>query len=292
MVSPGLLPWAAALELRRTLRQAGCPDWEYEGPFLVELVTGRQPRFDETPLSPAQAERLEELARKRCQRVPLQYLSGKWDFLNVTLKVGEGVLCPRSDTELLCLEGARLLREIPCPQVLDLCAGTGCVGIGIKSLVPAAQVTCLEKSSDALEYLAENCRNYGVNWEEGDLFGYQEKIFPASLDLITANPPYLTEEEMANLQPEVAHEPAMALDGGKDGLLFYRYLATRYQECLKPGGWLAVEIGWEQGQAVSALLNQSGWIGISVRQDLEGRDRVVLARRPGKNGASIPQNYN
>lgn len=280
MVTSGLLPWAAALELRRALRQGGCPDWEFEGPFLVELVTGRQPRFDETPLDQAQAHRLEGLLQKRLARVPLQYLSGKWDFLNVTLKVGEGVLCPRSDTELLCQEGASLLEGCPSPRVLDLCAGTGCVGIGIKSLVPAARVTCLEKSPAALPYLGENCSAYGVDWEEGDLFGYEAKVPSGSLDLITANPPYLTGAEMASLQPEVAHEPAMALDGGEDGLTFYRYLAARYQPCLKPGGWMALEIGWEQGPAVSALLEKAGWTRVRVCRDLEDRDRVVLARRP------------
>ena len=280
MVNPGQLPWAAALELRRRLREAGCPDWDWEGPWLVEMVTGRQPRFDDTPLTDKQAAALEELTRKREKRIPLQYLSGKWDFLTVTLKVGKGVLCPRSDTELLCQEGAALIQGIPEPQVLDLCAGTGCVGIGIKSLVPQARVTCLEKSPQALEYLRENCSAYGVAWKEGDLFGYEKELPPQSLDLITANPPYLTKEEMAQLQPEVAWEPAMALDGGEDGLVFYRYLAARYGDCLKPGGWMALEIGWEQGTAVAALLEKEGWTKVRVARDYEDRDRVVLACRP------------
>lgn len=274
----GLLPWAAVRALRAELEAAGCPDAGYDAAYLVELVTGRPPRFDETPLIPAQADRLIQLASRRCQREPLQYLSGLWDFLSVTLSVGIGVLCPRPDTEVVCEAAARCIRNLPSPQVLDLCAGTGCIGIGIKSLVPEAQVTCLEKSPDALPYLRENAVRYGVTALEGDLFGWEKSVPEHSLDLVVSNPPYLTAAEMEELQPEVRWEPAMALAAGEDGLDFYRYLAAHYGKVLKNGGWLVLEIGWQQRSAVEELLKVCGWENISTQKDYNGNDRTVLAQ--------------
>lgn len=274
----GLLPRAAARAVKARLEAAGCPDPAFDSAYLVELVTGRPSRFDETPLTPEQARRLDELTARRCDREPLQYLSGLWDFLSVTLSVGPGVLCPRADTEIVCEAAAQCIRAVPSPQVLDLCAGTGCIGIGIKSLVPAAQVTCVEKSAEALPYLRENASRYGVASVEGDLFGYENRLPAHSLDLVVSNPPYLTAAEMKQLQPEVAREPAMALEAGEDGLDFYRYLAAHYQGALKNGGWLALEIGWQQKASVTALLEQAGWQNISCLKDYNGNDRCILAQ--------------
>ena len=207
--------------------------------------------------------------------------------------------------------------------MLDLCAGTGCLGLGVKRFCPAAQVTCVEKSPEAFVYLEKNCRcalkgqggqtenllepaafeqeaapafdwgpalnalrakakpAYAVEPVQGDLFTYWKSAPEGELDLIVSNPPYLTAEEMRHLQPEVAQEPAMALEAGEDGLVFYRALAQHYQKLLRPGGALVLEIGWQQREAVTALLAANGWADIACRKDFGGNDRCMIARRPG-----------
>jgi len=116
---------------------------------------------------------------------------------------------------------------------------------------------------------------------QGDLFTYWKSAPEGELDLIVSNPPYLTAEEMRHLQPEVAQEPAMALEAGEDGLVFYRALAQHYQKLLRPGGALVLEIGWQQREAVTALLAANGWADIACRKDFGGNDRCMIARRPG-----------
>ena len=123
---------------------------------------------------------------------------------------------------------------------------------------------------------------YAVEPVQGDLFTYWQGLPEGQLDLIVSNPPYLTAEEMRHLQPEVAQEPAMALEAGKDGLMFYRALAEHYQNALRPGGALVLEIGWQQRQAVAALLAANGWADIECRKDFGGNDRCMIAHRPEK----------
>ena len=202
------------------------------------------------------------------------------------LAVGPGVLCPRADTEVVAEAAAELLRGVPHPKVLDLCAGTGCLGLGVKRFCPKADVTCVEKSPEAFRYLKKNAasalKQGTARAVEGDLFTYWQGLPEGELDLIVSNPPYLTAAEMGQLQPEVAQEPAMALAAGEDGLVFYRALAEHYQRALRPGGALALEIGWQQREAVTALLEANGWVGIACRKDYGGNDRAVTARKPCK----------
>ena len=203
-----------------------------------------------------------------------------------------------------------------------ICAGTGCLGLGVKRFCPAAQVTCVEKSPAAFAYLEKNARcaltgqgrqtenvlepsaleqadaptfdwgpalnalranqkpTYAVQPVQADLFTYWENLPEGQLELIVSNPPYLTAAEMEQLQPEVAQEPAMALEAGEDGLVFYRALAQHYKNALCPGGALVLEIGWQQREAVTALLAEYGWADIRCIQDFGGNDRCVTARRP------------
>lgn len=283
MVNAGMEPRAALAEVTARLEAAGCPDAAFDARELFRLAAGQDPRLAEQPLDGPQAERLEQLCARREQREPLQYLCGKWAFLDFELAVGPGVLCPRADTEVVAEAAAGMLAGLERPQVLDLCAGTGCLGLGIKRLCPKAEVTCLEKSPEAFRYLVRNARDaldgQRVTPVEGDLFTFWRTLPEGQLDLIVSNPPYLTAQEMADLQPEVAREPAMALEAGADGLRFYRAIAARYQRALRPGGALALEIGWQQREAVEALLRQHGWADIETRQDYGGNDRCVLARR-------------
>lgn len=283
MVTAGTPPRAALAEVRARLAAAGCPDAVFDARELFRLAAGQDPHLAEQPLNKTQAARLEALCCRRERREPLQYLRGSWPFLDFELAVGPGVLCPRADTEVVAEAAAAMLAGVRRPKVLDLCAGTGCLGLGVKRLCPEAEVTCVEKSPEAFRYLEQNARcalaGQSVAAVRGDLFTYWRSLPERALDLIVSNPPYLTAQEMACLQPEVAQEPAMALEAGEDGLAFYRALAAHYQRALKPGGALALEIGWQQRAAVEALLRQHGWTDVAARQDYGGNDRCVLARR-------------
>ncbi len=280
MVSAGKTPREALREVTARLTEAGCPDAAFDAGELLRLVTGQDPRLSEAPLTGVQAARLEELTARRAAREPLQYLCGRWPFLDFELAVGPGVLCPRADTEVVAEAAAGMLAGVEKPKVLDLCAGTGCLGMGVKRFCPAAEVTSLEKSPDAFRYLEQNARTPGLEVQPmaGDLFTYWQTLPEGQLDLIVSNPPYLTAAEMGELQPEMAREPAMALEAGEDGLVFYRAIAEHYRRALRPGGALALEIGWQQREAVTALLAEKGWTDIQCRKDFGGNDRAILAR--------------
>lgn len=283
MVSAGMRPREAVREIEARLTAAGCPDADFDARELFRLVTGADLRLADQPLTAAQADRLETLTVRRADREPLQYLCGSWPFLDFELAVGPGVLCPRADTEVVAEAAAGLLAGVQKPKVLDLCAGTGCLGLGVKRFCPDAVVTSLEKSPEAFRYLEQNAKNAlhrpAATPVQGDLFTYWETLPEGELDLIVSNPPYLTAAEMQQLQPEVAREPAMALEAGADGLVFYRAIAEHYQKALRPGGALALEIGWQQREAVTALLAENGWVEIACKKDYGGNDRCITARR-------------
>lgn len=283
MVSAGMRPQEAVREIEARLTAAGCPDADFDARELFRLVTGADLRLADQPLTAAQADRLETLTVRRADREPLQYLCGSWPFLDFELAVGPGVLCPRADTEVVAEAAAGLLAGVQKPKVIDLCAGTGCLGLGVKRFCPDAVVTSLEKSPEAFRYLEQNAKNAlhrpAATPVQGDLFTYWETLPEGELDLIVSNPPYLTAAEMQQLQPEVAREPAMALEAGADGLVFYRAIAEHYQKALRPGGALALEIGWQQREAVTALLAESGWVEIACKKDYGGNDRCITARR-------------
>ena len=284
MVSAGMRPQETVREIEARLTAAGCPDADFDARELFRLVTGADLRLADQPLTAAQADRLETLTVRRADREPLQYLCGSWPFLDFELAVGPGVLCPRADTEVVAEAAAGLLAGVQKPKVLDLCAGTGCLGLGVKRFCPDAMVTSLEKSPEAFRYLEQNAKNAlhrpAATPVQGDLFTYWETLPEGELDLIVSNPPYLTAAEMQQLQPEVAREPAMALEAGADGLVFYRAIAEHYQKALRPGGALALEIGWQQREAVTALLAENGWVEIACKKDYGGNDRCITARRP------------
>ena len=243
------------------LMMAGVPDARFDAAQLYQFVTGRDHRLDDGPTAD-EAARLQVLAERRAAREPLQYLLGEWDFMDFTLKVGRGVLCPRADSEVVCETAIELLQDAEAPAVYDLCAGTGCLGLGIARAVPGAKVTCVEFSHDAWPYLTANVAALGsktTQAELADVLTYYTQIEPASVDLIISNPPYLTAQEMESLMPETAKEPAMALDGGRDGLDFYRVLVRQYRDAVRPGGWLVLEIGYAQAEAVLALGKAAGW---------------------------------
>ena len=272
---------AAYQKLCARLMMAGVPDARFDAAQLYTFVTGRDHRLDDGP-NAEEASRLQVLAERRAGREPLQYLLGEWDFLDFTLKVGRGVLCPRADSEVVCETAIELLKDSEAPVVYDLCAGTGCLGLGIARAVPGAKVTCVELSHDAWPYLTANVAAMGgknTKAERGDETTYYS-IMEEPADLIISNPPYLTAKEMRSLMPETAKEPAMALDGGADGLDFYRLLLRQYKDVVRPGGWMVLEIGYTQAEDVLVMGRAAGWQDGFCRQDAGGNDRVVFFRKP------------
>ena len=232
-------------------------------------------------LTQQQQEQLRQLASRRLKGEPLQYLLGEWEFYGLTLKVGPGVLIPRPDTETLVEAGLSYLKGRTGCRVLDLCAGTGCVGLAVeRSAKNISALYALEKEEAAFFYLKENLAAY----ESRVMPLHQDGLAPGPeadrLDLILCNPPYLTGEDMESLQTEVRYEPPSALDGGEDGLDFYRRLTAVWKHRLNPGGLLAYEIGMGQQEDVTQILRQEGLEQIHWKEDLSGIVRVVAGRKP------------
>ncbi len=232
-------------------------------------------------LTQQQQEQLRQLASRRLEGEPLQYLLGEWEFYGLTLKVGPGVLIPRPDTETLVEAGLSYLKGRTGCRVLDLCAGTGCVGLAVeRSAKNISALYALEKEEAAFFYLKENLAAY----ESRVMPLHQDGLAPGPeadrLDLILCNPPYLTGEDMESLQTEVRYEPPSALDGGEDGLDFYRRLTAVWKDRLVSGGLLAYEIGMGQQEDVTQILRQEGLEQIHWKEDLSGIVRVVAGRKP------------
>ena len=243
--------------------------------FLMERAAGRD-LADDTVVF------YKELIQKRASHIPLQQLTGIQEFMGLPFLVNEHVLIPRQDTELLVECVLEWAAEQSGLTVIDMCTGSGCIAISLAVLggEQFAKVMGVDLSPEALAVAQENGRalQAPVEWIRSDLF---QDVPRQQADGIVSNPPYIRPDVIDTLMPEVRdHEPYMALDGGEDGLYFYRILADEAQAFLKPGGLLALEIGYDQGEAVSQLLEERGWQAVQVRQDLAGLDRVVTARRP------------
>lgn len=219
--------------------------------------------------------------KEREARRPLQYILGEWEFMGLSLKVGEGVLIPREDTAVVVEATVSRLKGQEAPRGIDLCAGTGAVGLGLCRAVPRAQVTCVEISEKAFSFLEENTRRYPeyqVDCRRGNVLESPQGFRKKSLDFLVSNPPYIAGAELSGLQEEVKKEPALALDGGEDGLLFYRAIARLWLPLLKPGGCFALETGETQAQAVTAIFAAQGGSELLVHKDLGGLDRAVSGR--------------
>ena len=220
---------------------------------------------------------------RRAAHVPLQYLTHEQNFCGADIYVDERVLIPRQDTEVLVAAALDLAAMLDgSPALLDLCTGSGCIPIALSRLGDFGSITAADLSADALEVAKMNAEQNGaeIRFVQSDLFeAFRKKAEAAErFDLITCNPPYIRSGDMAGLQPEVRdNEPAMALDGGEDGLDFYRRLAEEAGQFLNPGGCVCFEIGFDQAADVSALLENAGFQEVRVLKDLAGLDRVVTA---------------
>lgn len=204
---------------------------------------------------------------------PLQYVLGKWDFYESEFYVGKGVLIPRPETEELVELAVSYIKTLKKCTVYDLCAGSGCIGLSIAKACPNVKVILIEKSSDAFFYLKENAEGipnaHIVLDDINNTDGFEQA------DVIISNPPYIKSDDIAELQNEVHFEPELALDGGADGLDFYRIINDKWSPLLKSGGRLFLEIGNEQGKDIINVLNN--YKDIEVIKDMYGNDRMVVA---------------
>lgn len=225
-----------------------------------------------------------------CDRVlggePLAYILGEWDFYGLTFRVDKSVLIPRADTEKLCELTIQQAKPRISPRILDLCCGSGCIGLAIASRVKDARITLADVSKEAL---AVAKRNIARNKLGGRMSTFQVDArerapgFLGKFDMIVSNPPYITAEEMKQLPRSVDdYEPHLALFGGEDGLDFYRAIIENYTAVLKPEGFLCFEFGMGMGDAVCHLLEESDYTIIERKRDFNDRERAVLAQHGRK----------
>ena len=259
-------------------------DSRFEANVLLETVFGRDYRLSAIKggFEPKkeQLERLWQLAERRMSGEPLQYIVGEWEFYGIDLKAAPGVLIPRQDTETLVELSLELIKNIPEPKIADLCAGSGCICAAIFSKRPDAKIFAVELYPKAYEILCENISRFGgITPVCADVTDKKIAERFSGLDLLVTNPPYLSAEDMKNLQPEVQKEPETALFGGEDGLDFYRAIPNLWRGSLKDGGHIAFEIGAAQKNDVCRLLGASGYKDISFKTDAAGKDRAVYAKK-------------
>ena len=271
------------LKLRGILSEAEIEAPELEARLLIEGATGMnrasQIANSNSEISGEIQEKLISMAQKRAEHLPLQYILGKWSFMGFEFKVGEGVLIPRDDTEVLvglCLD---YLKASDGKTALDLCAGSGAVSVVLDKLANA-DVTAVELSDKAYNFLLENIKGTNIKPHKGDIFECYRDFEAKSFDLIASNPPYIKTDEIETLQTEVGYEPKTALDGGADGLDFYRAIARRWTPLLKSGGAMAFELGEGQAEYVGGLMADHGYINIKTAKDLGGTDRAIIGILP------------
>lgn len=260
----------------------------FEAQCIIRHATGKGYRSTilrdpDAKTTDEQAADTQEMILRRLKGEPLQYILGEWEFYGMNFCVGEGVLIPRQDTETLVeLVTDEYLKDgLVCA---DLCSGSGCIGIALSRLY-RTRMHCYEKSEKAMEYLTRNIEmnrlkvNGLVRAVLADVLDKAVIEAAPMYDIIVSNPPYLTAEDMKNLQTEVTYEPEMALYGGEDGLYFYREILKAWSKKLKKGGLFAVEIGMGQEKDVMQIFEENG-IEAQTKKDYCYIDRVVYGRKP------------
>lgn len=251
---------------------------QYSGKTMEQILADAALYAPETV-----AQQMEDSVRRLLEGEPLAYVLGEWEFYGLPLYVSQDVLIPRDDTvavaELAIRQGMFLDQN---PRILDLCCGSGCIGLAIASRVKDAKVTLADLSKEALAVAKKNVQRNRMGGRVSYFQADAMKTAPAFLgkfDLIVSNPPYITEQEMQELPGSVKdYEPHMALCGGEDGLDFYRAITENFTPALKPGGFLCYEFGMGQGDAVCRILEENGYTILERSRDYNDRERAVLAQ--------------
>lgn len=271
------MTYREALSLgEKVLSMAGIMEIKTDAWILLEMAAKIDRSFyylhmeDEIPTE--QLREYEAALKKRAERIPVQYIVGETEFMGLSFKVNSNVLIPRPDTETLVEEALKLAK--PGMKVLDMCTGSGCIITSIVYHGKDIEGYASDISRHAINIAKENAKNnqVSITFETGDLFDH----IKGKYDMIVSNPPYIRTEEILTLMPEVRNfEPVQALDGREDGLYFYRRIVTEARDYLSENGYLLFEIGHDQGEDVSKLMEEAGFQNVHVIKDLAGNDRVV-----------------
>lgn len=272
------------LDVRQTLRGSGVEAATLEARELVCFGTGKSreefQRDSRLYASPEREAQVRRLVERRLAGEPVAYLIGEWEFYGLPLDISRDVLIPRSDTEVLAEQAIAYIQTLGECRVLDLCAGSGCVGLAIASQAPQARVALGEINDSALKICRQNVRRNGLS----------ARVSPVQVDAlekparslgefhcIVSNPPYIPTGDIEGLEPSVRdYEPHMALDGGADGLDFYRFITREWREALVPGGRLYFEVGIGQADQVLRLMRGQGFGDLQIIKDHHKIPRVVL----------------
>lgn len=272
------------LDARKALKSAGVEQAQLEARELLCFASGkgRAEFLRDLTLyaSDGVEKRFRGLLERRLKGEPVAYLIGEWEFYGLTLDITRDVLIPRPDTETLVERGILFARNLPeGARVLDLCAGSGCIGLAIADNCPNTHVILAEWSEDALRVCRQNIRRIGLTRQADPVQVDALELPPRLLrdfDLILCNPPYIPTLEVGRLDPSVRdYEPHIALDGGEDGLKFYRAVAKKWKRALKSGGKLIFEVGYDQAPAVEYILAENGYQDIQTTLDPGMHWRVV-----------------
>ncbi len=288
---------------------AWCDDAKLDARLLLEEVCGTNLQtllvYPDTPVSPQQEKRYRELTARRCAREPLAMILQRTDFMGLTFRVTKDVLIPRQDTEILTELAAEALRDRLSSgeevRFLDLCTGSGCILLGavyhalmspqadaggrisaVGTDLSAAALKVAASNEEVLHDCGGRKDRMRISWLEGDLFDALEKnskAHPSGFDIIVSNPPYIPTSVIETLEPEVRDgEPFRALDGGEDGLSFYRRIAAGIHRYLEKNGIIILEIGYDQAASVSSIFARAGFENIRLHRDYGQNDRVLVIR--------------
>ena len=215
---------------------------------------------------------------KLTKGIPLQHITHRQEFMKMDFFVDENVLIPRPDTEILVEEVIKIAQKYNSPRILDLCTGSGAIAISLKKFVPNADITAVDISEKALEIAQKNAEKLEakINFVKSDLF---DKLDNKKFDIIVSNPPYIRKDEIKKLSEEVQKEPKIALDGGEDGLDFYRIIAEQAINYLKTGSFLCFEIGYNQKNDVIKIIeDEQNFKNTYCKKDLYGNDRIIITQ--------------
>lgn len=265
---------------KKELEAAGIEDYVFEAKQIIKHITAMSSSeilMNYTKeLGEYRENNLTAIIKQRAVRYPLQYIFGEWSFYGRSFYVGPGVLIPRADTETVvdvCLESISAEKPV---KVLDLCAGSGCIGITLAAERKNACVTMVERYPEAARYAERSIKRHGTENTRLVIGDVCERVATEeSYDLIVSNPPYIAPGEMNTVSPEVHYEPETALNGGDDGLDFYRTITEGYKNSLTPGGMLVFEVGASQAEAVKQIMAAAGFEGITAKRDAASIERAV-----------------
>jgi len=288
-------------EAREFLEKSGIDDAGREAELIISFCLGidRVILYRDNPkISQEQIPEIEEFLKRRSKREPLQYILGYTEFHGLKIKVAKGILIPRPETELLVEEAIKVVKiqrinasSSPHPPlgkeglregvaILDLCTGSGCIALALAKEFPYAEAYGTDSSEVAIAYAKENAAINGIKnatFLRGNLLEPVRR--PATFNLIVSNPPYVRKNDIKTLQPEIRDwEPLEALDGGEDGLDYYRVITPEARRYLKEGGYLMFELGMGQADAVRKMAENAGFMDISIIKDYAGIERMLVAK--------------